>query len=118
MIEDMPDHVRIESAELGGIIHVDHGVSAAPDAQLWAAIRPEKINISVERPASADNVGHGIVKEIAYLGDMSVFLVQLDSGKTVRVTQPNIYRHADERISWDQAVYIHWHSSSLVVLTA
>jgi len=117
MIEDMPDHVRIESPELGGAIHVDHGVSAAPDAQLWAAIRPEKINISVERPAQTDNVGHGIVKDIAYLGDMSVFLVQLDSGKTVRVTQPNIYRHANERISWDQAVYIHWHSSSLVVLT-
>jgi putrescine transport system ATP-binding protein len=116
MIEDMPDHVRIESPELGGTIHVDHGVSAAPDAQLWAAIRPEKINISVERPAQTDNVGHGSVKDIAYLGDMSVFLVQLDSGKTVRVTQPNIYRHADERISWDQAVYIHWHSSSLVVL--
>jgi putrescine transport system ATP-binding protein len=116
MTEDMPDHVRIDSAELGGPIFVDHGVSAAPAAQLWAAIRPEKINISVERPAQTDNVGHGIVKDIAYLGDMSVFLVQLDSGKTVRVTQPNIYRHADERISWDQAVYIHWHPSSPVVL--
>jgi putrescine transport system ATP-binding protein len=116
MIEDMPDHVRIESPELGGAIYVDHGVSAAPDAQLWAAIRPEKINVSVERPAQTDNVGHGIVKDIAYLGDMSVYLVQLDSGKTVRVTQPNVYRHADECISWDQAVYIHWHPSSPVVL--
>jgi putrescine transport system ATP-binding protein len=116
MTEDMPDHVKIESPELGSAIYVDHGVSAAPAAQLWAAVRPEKINISVERPAQPDNVGHGVVKDIAYLGDMSVFLVQLDSGKTVRVTQPNIYRHADERITWDQSVYIHWHPSSPIVL--
>jgi len=118
MIEDMPDHVRIDSPELGNAIFVDHGVSAAPDATLWAAIRPEKINISLERPAQSDNVAHGTIKDIAYLGDMSVFLVQLDSGKVVRVTQPNVYRHADERITWDQAVYIHWHASSPVVLSA
>ena len=49
MIEDLPDRVRIESAELGGIIFVDHGVSSAPDSMLCAAVRPEKINISLER---------------------------------------------------------------------
>src|SRR5262245_37346538 len=52
LIEDEPDHVRIESPELvGSTIYVDHGVSAAPDAIVWAAVRPEKINISVEPPA-------------------------------------------------------------------
>ena len=116
MIEDMPDHVRIEAPELGTPIYVDHGVSAAPDATLWAAIRPEKICISLEKPEQADNVGHGTIKDIAYLGDMSVLLVRLDSGKMVRVTQPNVYRHADERITWEQSVFIHWHPSSAVVL--
>ena len=29
------------------------------------------------------------VKEIAYMGDLSIYLVQLTSGKIVRVTQPN-----------------------------
>ena len=116
MIEDLPDRVRIESQELGGTIYVDHGVSSAPDALLWAAVRPEKINISLETPDQVDNVAHGVVKEIAYMGDMSVYLVQLDSGKIVRVTQPNAYRHADDLITWDQSVYLHWHPSSPVVL--
>jgi putrescine transport system ATP-binding protein len=116
MIEDLPDRVRIESPELGGTIFVDHGVSSAPDVLLWAAIRPEKINISLEKPDQADNVAHGVVKEIAYMGDMSIYLVQLDSGKVVRVTQPNAYRHADDLITWDQSVYVHWHPSSPVVL--
>ncbi len=116
LVEDEPDHVRIDSAELGGTIYVDHGVSSAPEAVVWAAIRPEKILISVEKPAQPDNVVRGIVKEIAYLGDMSVYLVQLDSGKVVRVTQPNVYRHADDLVTWDQSVYLHWHASSPVVL--
>ena len=116
MIEDLPDRVRIESPELGGTIFVDHGVSSAPDVLLWAAIRPEKINISLEKPDQPDNVAHGVVKEIAYMGDMSIYLVQLDSGKVIRINQPNSYRHADDLITWDQSVYVHWHPSSPVVL--
>jgi len=117
LIEDEPDHVRIDSPELGGTIYVDHGVSSAPDAMVSAAIRPEKINICVEKPAQTDNVVQGTVKEIAYLGDMSVYLVQLASSKIVRITQPNSYRHADDSITWDQTVYLSWHASSPVVLS-
>ena len=41
-----------------------------------------------------------MVKEIAYMGDMSVYLVKLDSGKIVRVTLPNVERLSDdERIT-------------------
>jgi putrescine transport system ATP-binding protein len=116
MIEDEPDHVRLESPELGCTIFVDHGVSAAPDATLWAAIRPEKINISVTPPEQRENIAQGIVKEIAYMGDMSIYLVQLAGGKIVRVTQPNVYRHAGDVITWEQPVYLHWHPSSPVVI--
>jgi len=117
LIEDEPDHVRIRSAELGGVIYVDHGISAAPGATVWAAIRPEKIEISRAAPAGTENVVRGVVKEIAYMGDVSVYLVRIDSGKTVRVTLPNVERHADDRISWDEAVWLAWHPTSPVVLT-
>lgn len=115
MIEDEPDHVRIATPEMEGTIYVNHGVSAASDAVVWAAVRPEKIQLSIEPPQQQDNVTRGVVKEIAYMGDMSVYLVQLATGKMMRVTQPNAYRHADD-ITWDQQVYLHWHASSPVVL--
>jgi putrescine transport system ATP-binding protein len=115
MTEDEPDHVRITSSEMEGTIYVNHGVSAASDAVVWAAIRPEKVQLSVEPPQQPDNFTRGVVKEIAYMGDMSVYLVQLSTGKMMRVTQPNAYRHADD-ITWDQQVYLHWHASSPVVL--
>jgi len=115
MVEDEPDHVRIATPEMEGTIYVNHGVSAASDAVVWAAVRPEKIQLSIEPPEQKDNVTRGVVKEIAYMGDMSIYLVQLATGKMMRVTQPNAYRHADD-ITWDQQVYLHWHASSPVVL--
>jgi putrescine transport system ATP-binding protein len=118
LVEDEPDHVRIESAELGGMIYVDHGISSAPGATVWAAIRPEKIDIDREPPANlSENVVKGVVKEIAYMGDMSVYLVRIDSGKMIRVTLPNVERQAGTRISWDETVYLSWHPNSPVVLS-
>ncbi|MFO1504534.1 MAG: polyamine ABC transporter ATP-binding protein [Steroidobacteraceae bacterium] len=119
LVEDLPDRVRIQSDELGGIIYVDHGISAAPGATVWAAIRPEKINIQRTAPADTrENFARGVVKEIAYMGDMSVYLVRIDSGKTVRVTLPNIERLSDdERILWDETVYLTWHPGSPVLVT-
>lgn len=117
LIEDEPDHVRIWSDELGAHVYVDHGISSAPEATVWTAIRPEKINIDRERPAGEDNLVHGTVREIAYMGDMSMYLVQIDSGRMMRVTRPNIVRQSEDRISWDEAVWLSWHPSSAIVLT-
>jgi putrescine transport system ATP-binding protein len=117
LIEDEPDYVRIGSTELGGTIYVSHGISAPPEAVVWAAVRPEKIFMTTEAPqGGADNVARGIVQDIAYLGDLSIYLVRLPTGKVVRVTQPNTSRHA-EAISWEQQVYLSWDATSPVVVT-
>jgi putrescine transport system ATP-binding protein len=86
---------------------------------VWAAVRPEKIEIKRTPPANtAENCVRGVVKEIAYMGDVSVYLVKIDTGKTVRVTLPNIERLSDdERILWEETVYLSWHESSPVVVT-
>ncbi len=117
IVADEPDHVTIDSPELGGMIYVGHGVSTAPDALVWAAIRPEKMLLTREPPEGEFNRASGIIKEIAYMGDVSIYLVKLDSGKTVRITQPNTYRHADDRLTWDDRVWVSWDESSSVVVT-
>jgi putrescine transport system ATP-binding protein len=119
LVEDLPDRARIHSEELGSVIYIDHGISSAPGATVWAAVRPEKINIQRTPPADpAENCVKGVVKEIAYMGDLSIYLVKIDSGKTVRVTLPNVERLSDdERILWDETVWLTWHASSPVVVT-
>ena len=111
---------RIQSDELGCVVAVNRNLNCARGATVWTAVRPEKINMS--RGASAtdgrgENVARGVVKEIAYMGDVSIYLVQIDSGKTVRVTLPNIMRDAEHRITRDETVHLSWHGSSPVVLT-
>ena len=116
LVEDEPSYVRIEANDLEQPIYVDHGVSSAPGATAFLAIRPEKVHISRERPDGSDNWTSATVRDIAYMGDLSIYLLKLPSGKVVRVTQPNVYRHADERITWDEQVYLHWEASSPVVV--
>jgi putrescine transport system ATP-binding protein len=117
LIEDEPAYVRIHCDDLDSPIYVDHGVSSAPGATVWAAIRPEKVMVTREKPSTPDNWATAVVSDIAYMGDMSVYLLRLGSGKLVRVTQPNVFRHAEDRITWDERVYMSWHASSPVVVT-
>ena len=115
LTEDEHDHVRVKCQGLAAPVYVDHGMSAPPLALCWVAVRPEKIVLSREAPAGADNWAHGTIHDIAYLGDMSVFVVRLDSGREVRVTQANRTRKPEEQFVWDEAVYLSWDASSPVV---
>jgi putrescine transport system ATP-binding protein len=119
LVEDEPDYVRVAAQDLGGTFYVSHGVSAPPDATVWVALRPEKIHIARERPEGEDNMVQGVVAEIAYLGDMSIYLVRLATGRLVRVTRPNMRRQAAafDRITWDEPVWLSWDASSPVVVT-
>jgi putrescine transport system ATP-binding protein len=117
MSEDEPDHVRVSCAELPAPVFIDHGLSAHPHAQLWVAIRPEKILLSRESPGATDNWARGIVKEIAYMGDLSIYVVMLPGGRQVRVTQANVTRKGEERFTWEDEVYLSWDGSSPVVGT-
>jgi putrescine transport system ATP-binding protein len=116
LTEDEPNYVRIHTPDLSCAIYVDHGISAAPGSAVWAAIRPEKIELTREEPPGPDNRARGVVKDIAYMGDLSIYLVRIDSGKVVRVTLPNSVRQLSERISWDETVWLSWDASSPVIL--
>ena len=115
LIEDEPDYVRVRCEQLPASVLVDHGISAPPDAPLWVAVRPEKINLSRQAPPDPDNWAKGVIREIAYLGDLSVFLVRLESGREVRATLANNTRKPEEQFSRDMPVYLSWDASSPVI---
>jgi putrescine transport system ATP-binding protein len=116
LVEDEPDHVLIDCPQYGASVYVDHGVSAPPDAQVSVAIRPEKIQLSRDQPGQSHNVLSGVIVGIAYLGDVTRYLVRLPTGFVLRVTAPNVYRHED-RLQQDETVFLHWHESAAVVVT-
>ena len=119
ILEDEPDHVLIQSEEAGCDLYINHGVPVPLGTPVSVAVRPEKMAISREPPAagSGRNVSRGTVREIAYLGNLSIYLIELDSGKMVRVTQPNFNRLTEMPITWEDRVYVTWQPFAGVVLT-
>jgi putrescine transport system ATP-binding protein len=118
------DCLRITSAELGCTVRAEPARPGTAGATVWAAIRPEKINIARRPPAgqpaaatAPENLVRGTVREIAYMGDMSIYLVQIDSGKMLRVTLPNVTRGRERPLTRDESVWLSWHGTSPVVLT-
>jgi putrescine transport system ATP-binding protein len=117
LIEDEPDYVRVRCPELGAPVLIDHGISAPPNARLWIAIRPEKIILSRDPLTLTDNWTRGVIREIAYLGDLSLYLVRLESGREVRVTLANSSRKPEEHFTRETPVFMGWDPSSPVVGT-
>jgi putrescine transport system ATP-binding protein len=116
------DGLCIRSADLGCTVRAERAAGSARGASVWAAIRPEKIQIARDPAAGAaavpaENLVAGTVREIAYMGDTSIYLVQLDSGSMLRVTLPNVLRGAERPIAREERVWLSWHGSSPVVLT-
>jgi len=119
ILEDEADHAVVESPDAGCNLYVTHAPGVPLGSNVAIAIRPEKIMISHNLPAKAkQNCTKGIVKEIGYLGDMSIYHVQLDSGKIVQASQPNLFRMHERDVNWEDEVYLFWKPESGVMLTS
>ncbi|HEX4909882.1 MAG TPA: polyamine ABC transporter ATP-binding protein [Permianibacter sp.] len=116
LIVDEPDHCEIETADLPTRIYINHGITGEQGQTLWAAVRPEKIDVSKSKPAQETNVSRGKVINIAYFGSHSVYHVRLDSGKKILANASNFERDVSERPTWDDEVYVSWAPESVVVL--
>lgn len=116
--EDDPDHVLINSEEAGCELYLTHSAAVPVGSQVAVALRPEKVMISMTPPSGNRNCAKGIVREIAYLGDISIYHVQLESGKIVQASLPNLLRLAERDVKWDDEVYVFWRAENGVVLTS
>ena len=85
------------------------------DQQCWLAIRPEKVAISAERP-QAPNTLRGRILDIAYLGNISTYHVELAGGQMVKAQMVNARRLSNRHITWEDAVWIGFTETAGVVL--
>ncbi len=111
---DEPD--RCAAVTSIGEIHVAHGVSGALNMAVAIAVRPEKIEISRERPAVDKNLFTGLVKEIAYFGSYNTYIVSASDGQRVRITVTNAAHHDLSQISWEEKVFFWWDANAGIVL--
>jgi putrescine transport system ATP-binding protein len=105
----------IESAS--GPLRAAQTSAAKPGDTVWVALRPEKVRIALEPPmATQENCVAGVVWDIGYLGDLSIYKVKLDSGLMMKAAVANLTRLVDRPITWDDKVWLTWSPEAAVVL--
>ncbi|NVJ92811.1 MAG: polyamine ABC transporter ATP-binding protein [Methylocystaceae bacterium] len=111
------DGVFIHCPELGHDIVVTRRGAAENGAPVNVMIRPEKMRINLEGdPSQGMNNLKGVVKDIGYLGDMSIYHVLLTNGRTVQASQLNFQHTQERKITWEDEVVVSWHADNAVVL--
>ena len=105
-------------------IYLPHSAPGNLDTPVWIAIRPEKLNLHKDTGAppvvpecpASHNVARGQIKEISYLGDTSIFHVEMPNSKLIRISRPNRSRYDQDHYGWGETVWVNWSGSSPVVL--
>jgi hypothetical protein len=92
-----------------------NGDPAFAGQDVTLALRPEKMAISKTKP-DAHNALQGSVIDIAYLGNVSTYHVELDNGLKVRAQMANTRRIARRDITWEDNVWVSFSETSGVVL--
>ena len=109
--------VRLNCEALGGELIARCTQSPVNGSRQWVAVRPEKIFISKEAPSGGDlTVLKGVVHDLGYFGNLSVYRVQLNSGVMLQVSGQNRNRSASRSVEWDDEVYLSWDISSAILL--
>ena len=80
------------------------------------ALRPEKVMIHSEKPADAANAVAGKVLDIAYLGNLSTYHVELPGGHIIKAQTANTRRIARRDYTWEDEVWVSWRVGAGVLL--
>ncbi|PSN20446.1 spermidine/putrescine ABC transporter ATP-binding protein [filamentous cyanobacterium CCP5] len=79
------------------------------------SIRPERIYLSLNLPAQAQNCYAGRVSHVMYLGTHVHCVVELNTGEQLMVLQPN---RSDSLMTVGTQVYAHWAAEECLALEA
>lgn len=86
-------------------------------ADITFAIRPEKIAISFERPLDIANVIKGKILDIAYLGNISTYHLELPTGQNFKAQATNTRRIERRTYTWNDEVWLSWTDTAGVILS-
>ena len=104
-----------------GEVFASNGRSITEGEKIWLGLRPEKIYLSKIKPKNiGPNQIKGIVEEIGYLGETSIYKIRLKNGQIIDVSAPNQSRPMSRvrEITWEDMVYLNWEPESAMLLTS
>ncbi len=111
------DRLELACKDAGGVLTARCDDAHKEGSECWLAVRPEKIFIDKDRPAGERRtILKGVVEDLGYFGNLSIYRVRLPSGKVLQVSGQNRVRTARKTVEWDDEVFVSWDESSAIVL--
>lgn len=96
-----------------GTITLTHAHVQDPESRILFCIRPERMKISMLEPAGYENCLSGIIRQRAYLGEITKFMIELPAGKTISVVAQNyLLQLSHEFYEVGEKVNIIWSKTS------
>jgi putrescine transport system ATP-binding protein len=118
VVSNEPGFVTVALDKSGTQIRVQHEPPLAEGSQVMIGVRPEKLLISQDKPSDSQyTVTPGVVEDLAYLGNHSIYRVRSQTGRIIQVSSQNYQRSAQLLLEWGDDVFLSWDSSCSVVLT-
>jgi putrescine transport system ATP-binding protein len=118
VVEQEGERLLIRSESLGCDLLMTHKQPLPEGTPVTVTVRPEKLLASEQAPAAGYNTVRGVITDIAYLGDVSIYLVRLPTGQQMRIQLTNLARLTETPLTWDQEVYLSWMPDSGVVFVS
>lgn len=110
------DEIQAYSDEAGEVLTALGRQLVEVGQTIEIAVRPEKIFVTKDKPDNDDVCIEGVVDDLGYLGNRSLYRVKLGSGKIVQVSSQNRRRSVTRFLEWDDKVWLSWRPRSAVVL--
>ncbi len=106
----------IHFAEGQPALHAKSDIELSKGAACYLAIRPEKIAISADKPEGVANAVQGKILDIAYLGNISTYHVELPTGQVIKTQTANTRRLSRRSFTWEDQVWLSWTDTAGVLL--
>ena len=112
---DEPDRVEVDCGCC--LHHVGHGITGTLGMAVTVALRPEKIRLTTSKPDGRFNQVKGTVRDRSYFGSFTVYNLELEGGRRLKVSEANVERHRADAPDEGQVAWATWPDTAQVVLT-
>ena len=119
IVDDANDgSITVKSNEVDSLLPALSDRTHRSGDAICIAVRPEKIFISQHEPDNDEDIClRGVVEDLGYFGNLSLYKIRLGTGKIVQVSAQNRRRSTERFLEWDDEVFISWRLQSAIVLT-
>ena len=115
VLTDAGDHAEVRCAD---VVHrIGEGLVGRRGKTITVAVRPEKIQLADQASHGERNEVRGVVKELSYFGDYTMYHLELGSGARLKVNVENQNRRREEAYARGDTVWASWLPSAQILLS-